>query len=303
MGMKKIVPGEIPTKELHQYLVGSVAPRPIAFASTMDAHGVPNLAPYSFFNVFSSNPPTLIFSSNRKVKDNTTKDTLHNVEQTGEVVINVVSYDIVRQVSLASIEYAPEVSEFEKAGFTQVASEIVKPFRVKESLVQFECKVKKIMNLGEEGGAGNLIINEVVLIHMDERIFNEEGKIDPQNLDLMGRMGRTYYARAHGGNIYSIYQPVNQIGIGFDGLPESVKTSGEHTGNELAEFAAFTKLPSLEEVRNVLKRTDVQDILKANSTWVDKAKELHLLAKTLLSNGDKEEAFKITLLEHYQLLQ
>jgi len=222
--MIRIDPQNTPTADLHQYLLGSVSPRPICFASTVDSEGNPNLAPYSFFNVFSSNPPIAIFSSNRRVRDNTTKDTLHNIESTKEVVINVVNYDIVQQMTLASIEYPSTVNEFEKAGFTALKSELIKPLRVKESPVQMECKVKEIIPLGESGGAGNLIVCEVVLMHINETILDDEGKIDPHKIDLMGRMGRAFYCRASGDAVMKIHRPVNQIGIGIDALPESVRT-------------------------------------------------------------------------------
>ena len=196
--MLSIDPSKIPTKDLHQYILGAVSPRPIAFASTISTEGVPNLAPYSFFNAFSSNPPILIFSSNRRVSNNTTKDTLKNVEDTGEVVINVVPHAIVRQMALASIEYGPEVNEFVKSGLTPLPSECVRPFRVAESPVQMECTVERILPLGEGGGAGNLIICRIVRMHISESVLNEKGRIDPHKIDLMGRMGRFYYVRASG---------------------------------------------------------------------------------------------------------
>ena len=213
--MISIDPKAVPTPQLHQYLVGSVAPRPIAFVSTVDEAGVPNLAPYSFFNVFSSNPPICVFSSNRRVGNNTTKDTLHNVQATGECVINMVSFKIVRQMALCSVEYPAGVSEFEKSGLTPIDSDLVKPFRVRESPVQLECKVREIMPLGEEGGAGHLVICEIVKLHLSEEILDEKGRIHPQKIDLMGRMGRAYYVRASGESVHRIYQDVRQQGIRF----------------------------------------------------------------------------------------
>ena len=182
--MKTIDPKSIPTADFHQYLLGAVAPRPIAFVSTVDEQGHPNLAPYSFFNAFSSNPPILVFSSNRRVANNTTKDTLHNAQATGEVVVNVVSYTIVRQMAVASIEFSPEVNEFEKSGLTPIPSELVKPFRVKESPVQMECKVRQILPLGDLGGAGHLIVCEILRMHIDEQVLDENGRIDPHRIDL-----------------------------------------------------------------------------------------------------------------------
>jgi flavin reductase (DIM6/NTAB) family NADH-FMN oxidoreductase RutF len=245
--MQSIDPTKIATKDLHQYILAAVAPRPIAFASTISTDGTPNLAPYSFFNAFSSNPPILIFSSNRRVANNTTKDTLKNVEDTGEVVINVVSHNISRQMALASIEYGPEVDEFVKAGFTPLPSERVKPFRVAESPVQMECVVDKILPLGDDGGAGNLIFCKIVMMHIAESILSDKGRIDPDKIDLMGRMGRFYYVRASGAAVEEILQEVTRIGIGFDGLPPGIRHSKILTGNDLAQIASLPALPSLEE--------------------------------------------------------
>jgi len=202
--MKIVDPEKTSTKDFHQFLLGAVAPRPIAFASTVDENGNPNLAPYSFFNAFSSNPPVLVFSSNRRVSDNTTKDTLHNIEKTKEVVINVVSHSIVRQMAVSSISFPTEDSEFDKTGLTPIASDLVKPFRVKESPVQMECKVSEIIPLGEHGGAGHLIICNVVRMHVDENVLDDNNRIDPHKIDLMGRMGRAYYVRASGPAIHTI---------------------------------------------------------------------------------------------------
>lgn len=294
--MKTIIPSEVSVPELHQYILGSVAPRPIAFASTLDAEGRANLAPYSFFNAFSSHPPTLIFSSNRRVKGNTTKDTLHNVEATGEVVINIVTYDMVRQMALASIDYPAEVNEFEKSGFTPVPSEVVKPYRVKESPMQFECKVKQVLKLGEEGGAANLIICEILRIHLAEHIFDENGKIDPQKTDQVARMGRAFYCRAHGDNIFKIYQPFNVLGIGFDNMPESVRNSKILTGNELGELAAVEALPGEEDVKSKAKDSAVKEILhrycEDDARCIEK---LHYYAKELIAEGEVMEAWKVLL--------
>jgi flavin reductase (DIM6/NTAB) family NADH-FMN oxidoreductase RutF len=242
--MLRIDPTEIATKDLHQFILGAVAPRPIAIAST---DGVPNLAPYSFFNAFSSNPPILIFSSNRRVSNNTTKDTLKNVEDTGEVVINVVPHRIVRQMALCSVEYDSSVNEFEKAGFTPLPAEMVKPFRVAESPVHMECKVDKILPLGDKGGAGNLIICNIVLMHIAESVLNENGRIDPDKIDLVARMGRFYYARASGDAVFEVVQQVTALGIGFDGLPTGIRHSNILTGNNLGQLAALLALPSKEE--------------------------------------------------------
>ena len=229
MEMRTIIPGKIPVKDMHQYLLGTVSPRPIAFVSTVNEDGQPNLAPYSFFNVFSSNPPIAVFSSNRRVSDNTTKDTLHNVKATGECVINAVTYDIVRQMTVASVGYDSDVNEFEKAGLTAISSDVVKPFRVKESPAHMECKVREIIPLGEHGGAGHLIVCDVVRMHIAESVI-DGNRIDPHKMDLMGRMGRAYYVRASGDAVQTIVQSVVAIAIGFDNLPQSVINSTILTG-------------------------------------------------------------------------
>lgn len=284
--MITINPKNIATKDLHEFMLSSVAPRPIAFASTVNKEGQANLAPYSFFNCFSSNPPILVFSSNRRVRDNSTKDTLANIEVTGEVVINMVSYNIVRQMALASIEYPSNINEFQKAGLTAIASETVKPFRVAESPAQYECKVKEIIPLGKEGGAGNLFICEVQLLHLHKAVLNDEGKIDIHKIDVCGRMGSNYYVRASGNAIFSIHQPVNKIGIGFDNLPSFIKYSNVLTGNDLAALASVEKIPSTAEM--VLFKTE-------NEAIIDE-KKLHQTAKELIQKGDLELAWKMLLL-------
>ncbi len=287
--MLSIDPAQIATKDLHQYILGAVAPRPIAFASTMSTDGVPNLAPYSFFNAFSSNPPLLIFSSNRRVANNTTKDTLKNVEDTGEVVINVVSYNISRQMALTSIEYGPEVDEFKKAGFTPIPSERIKPFRVAESPVQMECVVEKIMPLGEDGGAGNLIFCRIVLMHIAEEILTPTGRIDPHKIDLMGRMGRFYYARASGDAVVEIVQEVTSIGIGFDGLPDSIRHSTVLTGNDLGQLASLTALPSPADALGLLG--DDPQLVKARAEG-----QMHQYIQTLLDQNEVARAAAVAVL-------
>ena len=290
-----IDPKETPTKDLHQFILGAVAPRPIAFASTISTDGVLNLAPYSFFNAFSSNPPILIFSSNRRVANNTTKDTLKNVEDTGEVVINVVPHAIVRQMALSSIEYGAGISEFEKAGLTPLASERVKPFRVAESPVQMECKVEQILPLGEKGGAGNLIVCHILLMHIDEKILSETGRIDPHKIDLMGRMGRFYYTRASGDAVEEIVQRVTDIGVGFDALPEGLRQSTVLTGNDIARIASLQALPSKEDVMGVMADPRVPAVLAAGAS----REALHRLAKEALDQQDLDLAAKIALLGEY----
>jgi len=283
--MLVIDPKTTPTRDFHQYLLGAVAPRPIAFVSTIDEDGNANLAPYSFFNAFSSNPPILVFSSNRRVVDNTTKDTLANVFATKEAVINVVNYNIVRQMAVTSIQFDSDISEFEKAGLTPISSDMVKPFRVKESPAQMECKVKDIITLGEHGGAGHLVICEVVRMHIDEKVVDENKRINPHKIDLMGRMGRAFYTRASGDAIHTIVQAVTELSIGFDQLPESVKNSAVLTGNNLGQLAGLKTKPSEEEIE-ALKQNDVrvQKILEAK----EPQKALHIYAKELLDNDDSQ---------------
>ncbi len=284
--MLKVIPGQIPTADLHQFILGAVAPRPIAFASTIDAQGVANLAPYSFFNAFSSNPPILIFSSNRRVENNTTKDTLANVEANGEVVINVVTRDIVRQMALTSIDYPREVDEFAKGGFTKLPSEYVRPYRVAESPIQMECRVQQILPLGEKGGAGNLIICEILCLHIDEGVMTK-GRIDPHKLRLMARMGRFYYAEASGKAVSEIMQRVDVIGVGFDLLPTGIRNSKVLTGNELAQIAALTALPDPEAVAALLAAEPELAQLKPIA--------LHRAARKALKLGDVQRAAQLLM--------
>ena len=290
--MLTIDPGQIPTKDLHQYILGAVAPRPIAFASTLSTDGVANLAPYSFFNAFSSNPPILIFSSNRRVSNNTTKDTLKNVEDTGEVVINVVPYNIARQMALASIEFGPEVDEFVKCGLTPLPSDLVKPFRIAESPVQMECRVENIMPLGEGGGAGNLIICRIVRMHIDEAVLNDKGRIDPHKIDLIGRMGRFYYARASGDAVVEFVQEVTAIGIGFDGLPHNLRHSSILTGNDLGQLAALPSLPDVATARELLADDPRAQMLIATAAGPG----MQLYVKELLGMGAIQKAAAMAVL-------
>ena len=240
--MKTIDPKAVSTAALHGYMLGAVTPRPIAFASTIDAEGKVNLSPFSFFNVFSANPPIMIFSPARRGRDNTTKHTYENVLQVKQVVINIVNYDIVQQMSLSSTEYGKGVNEFEKAGLTPLASQTVKPPRVAESPVQFECKVNEVVSLGTEGGAGNLVICEVLKMHIDEAILDVNGNIDPIKLDAVSRMGGNWYGRAKEG-MFEVPKPLTTLGIGFDQLPKVVYSSKFLTGNDLAMLANVKVLP------------------------------------------------------------
>jgi flavin reductase (DIM6/NTAB) family NADH-FMN oxidoreductase RutF len=273
--MRTIDPKAISPVDFHQFMLACIAPRPIAFVSSIDEEGRPNLAPYSFFNAFSSNPPILVFSSNRKASDNTTKDTLHNVKVNGELVINAVNYDMSRQMALASIEYPPEVNEFEKAGFTPIPSTIVRPFRVAESPAQMECRVKEIITLGNQGGAGHLIICDVLLLHLNDQVLDDRGRVDPHKIDLVGRLGRFYYARASGDAIYSIEQRVDRFGLGFDQLPDTIRHSAVLTGNELAQLASLSAPPSTEELDAIANDIRLVDVLKHEQPLL----ALHLLVK------------------------
>ena len=291
--MRSIDPKNTPTRDLHQFLLGCVSPRPIAFASTIDNDGNPNLAPYSFFNAFSSNPPILVFSSNRRVVDNTTKDTLANIEANGEVVINMVNYEIVRQMTIASISFPTGVSEFTKAGLTPIPSDIVKPFRVKESPAHIECKVREIITLGDKGGAGHLILCDVVKMHISEDVI-DDNRINPHKIDLMGRMGRSYYCRASGDAIQTIVQPVMQVTIGYDQLPERIKSSTVLTANDVAMLSGLKALPTEGEIQ-AFKETDakLKAVLKGENAW----EEQQEYARELLGKEQRVEAVKVLLVE------
>ena len=241
--MLTINPKEIPFAKMHSYLLGAVTPRPIAFASTIDKQGNVNLSPFSFFNCFGANPPILIFSPARRGRDNTTKHSYENVREVPEVVINVVNYSMVQQTSLASTEYPKGVNEFVKAGFTEVASTLVKPPRVAEAPIAMECKVLQIIQTGDQGAAGNLVICEIVMMHINENILDAEGKIDPWKLDAVARLGGDFYCRVQGDAIFKVPKPIEKIGIGIDALPERIRTSRILTGNDLAMLANIEKLP------------------------------------------------------------
>jgi flavin reductase (DIM6/NTAB) family NADH-FMN oxidoreductase RutF len=286
--MLSIDPKKIPTGKLHGYLLGAIAPRPIAFASTIDADGNSNLSPFSFFNVFSANPPIMIFSPARRVKGNTTKHTLENVMEIKEVVINVVNYDIVHQMSLSSTEYAKGVNEFDKAGFTMLKSDKVKPFRVAESPVQFECKVTEIIHLGNEGGAGNLIICEVVKLHINEAVLDENGAIDQHKIDLVARAGGSYYSRAKEG-FFEIPKPISTLGIGVDAIPLEIRNSTVLTGNDLGMLGNVEQLPIQQDVDNFAKDN-------ANFVGLETVKK-HTFAKEYLKKNDVESAWNVLLIK------
>ncbi len=288
--MISVTPNEISPMKLQGILQSAVAPRPIAFASTMDVNGNPNLSPFSFFNVFSMVPPILIFSPSRRMRDNTTKHTLENCEATKEVVINVVNYDIVQQMSLSSTEYGDGVNEFLKAGLTQVASDVVKPFRVLESPIQMECKVNQIVALGSEGGAGNLVICEVVKIHMHENILDEDGKINQHKIDLVSRLGNNWYSRANMG-LFEVEKPITSLGIGVDLIPDFIKKSAVFDGNDLGKLGNVDCLPTSEEINIfVTENFVVKGVLSS-----DDRDKIHSKAKEFLNNNDALSAWKVLL--------
>ncbi len=290
--MISIEPKELSPGKLQGYLQSAVGPRPIAFASTMDKNGKPNLSPFSFFNVFSANPPILIFSPARRVRDNTNKHTLHNAEATREVVINVVNFDIVQQMSLSSTEYADGVNEFVKSGLTQLPSHLVKPYRVKESPVQFECKVNEIISLGNQGGAGNLIICEVLKIHIDKAVLDENGVIDPVKIDLVSRMGGNWYSRANKG-LFEVAKPITTLGIGVDAIPDFVKESAVFNGNDLGMLGNIEALPTKEEINVFVKQNfAVKGVLSS-----DDEHQVQIKAKEYLEKEDVLSAWKVLLAE------
>ncbi len=291
-----IDPKEIPVPQLHSHLLSAVAPRPIAFASTVDKEGNVNLSPFSFFNVFSANPPVMIFSPARRGRDNTTKHTLENVKEHAEVVVNVVSYDMVQQMSLSSTEYEKGINEFVKAGFTEVKSERVAPPRVKEAPVSFECKVIEVKSLGEQGGAGQLVICDVLLMHIADRILDENGKIDPNKIDLVARMGGNWYSRAKGDAIFEVTKPLTTMGIGVDQIPDRIRTSTVLTGNHLGQLGNVEALPTEEEVRDFENEPEVRSILDSFDDDENIQLELHKLAADLLNEGEVDTAWKVLMM-------
>ena len=288
--MISIEPKELTPAKLQGYLQSAVAPRPIAFASTIGKNGKPNLSPFSFFNVFSSNPPILIFSPARRVRNNTIKHTLINCEATKQVVINVVNYDIVQQTSLSSTEYADGVNEFLKSGLTMLPSDIVRPYRVAESPVQFECEVNEIIALGNEAGAGNLIICEVVKIHIKEAILDENGMIDPYKIDLVSRLGGNWYSRSNQG-LFEVEKPLTALGIGVDAIPAFIMQSAVFNGNDLGKLGNVEALPTEEEITIFVKQNfAVKGVLSS-----DDKNKIHLKAKEYLNNNEVLSAWKVLL--------
>ena len=293
--MLSLDPKELTVQRLHQLLLGAIGPRPIAFASTLDADGNANLAPFSFFNVFSANPPILVFSPARSGRTGQSKDTFNNAKAVPEVVINVVNYNMVHQMSLTSSPYAPGIDEFIKAGFTPLASEKVAPFRVAQAPVQFECKVNQIIELGQEGGAGNLIICEVVQLHIQEELLNENGLIDQHKIDLVARMGGDWYCRANTTSMFEIKKPITTCGIGYDALPQDIKSSQVLSANDLGQLAGIEELPNETDV-NEYKLLELSTLfleLEHDASALEAA--LHRSAHELLAQNKLEEAW-LTLL-------
>ena len=292
---KTIIPQEITVPQLHHYLLGAVGPRPIAFASTVDENGVPNLAPFSFFNVFSANPPILIFSPARSGRANTTKDTYNNVKTVPEVVINMVNFPLVHQMSLASSPYEPLTDEFIKSGLTPIPSETIRPFRVKESPVQFECKVNEVIELGDQGGAGNLVICEVLRIHIDTAILDEANQIDQKKIDLVARMGGNWYCRADEHSMFEIEKPITTCGIGYDAIPTDILKSTVLSANDLGQLGGIEMIPDETEV-NEFKLLELSDLfLSLENDAIALEKALHERAKTYLNSNQLKEAW-MTLL-------
>ena len=296
--MLEINPTDLSTKDLHGYLLSSVGPRPIALVSTIDNEGRLNLSPYSFFNVFSANPPIAIFSPARRIRNNTTKHTLQNAALTNEVVINVVSFPMVEQTSLSSTEYKKGVNEFIKSGLTPIESTQVKPYRVKESPVQMECKVKNIISLGEEGGAGNLVVCEIIKMHISEDILNSHHQIDPNKIDLVGRMGANWYCRASNSSLFEVQKPNSKIGIGYNQLPDHIRNSDILSGNDLAKLANVESIPSMEDVKKFKENKYLVKILKSSVNKKKSSENLHYHCKKLLQQNKVLDAWCTLLIEN-----
>ncbi len=291
--IRKIDPETTSPLDMYQFMIGAVSPRPIAFVSTIDTEGVPNLAPYSFFNAFSSKPPIVGFATSIRTNNGTTKDTLANVQEVNECVINIVSHSFVRQMTLTAVNYPKGVSEFEKAGLTPIQSDLIRPFRVKESPIQMECRVEQILPLSDEKGGGILILCRVLRMHINEDILDlEKKRIDPRKVDTVGRMGRFWYTRASGDSLFEIQQSEQPLAMGYDLLPNNIRTSEVLTANNIAEIAALPELPAKEDILTVKKDTRVQKTLFSQNIL----RGLHLLAQEEFLKGNKDFAIKAALL-------
>ncbi len=294
--MRTIRLSDLSPVEMQNYLQYAIAPRPICFASTVDKGGNINLSPFSFFNLFSTNPPVCVFSPSRRVRDNTTKHTLENLHEVREVVINIVNYAMVQQVSLASVEYPKGINEFIKAGFTMLPSEFVKPPRVAESPVQFECVVNDIISLGKTPGAGNLIIAEIKLMHINESILDADGKIDQLKMDHVARLGGDWYCRVTPDNLFKVAKPVKTVGIGVDAMPFAIRNSKILTGNNLGQLGNVETLPTDDEIAAYAQRDEIKEILDGTiGDAQTRETQLHLKAKELLEVGKVKEAWMVLL--------
>jgi flavin reductase (DIM6/NTAB) family NADH-FMN oxidoreductase RutF len=291
--MLRIFAGQESPQALHQYLLGSVAPRPIAFASTVDDKGNPNLSPFSFFNAFGYNPTTLIFSPSLRGRDGSSKNTFENARLVPEVVINAVTYEMVNQVSLSSTEYPKGVDEFIKAGFTKLPSEMVRPFRVKESPVQMECRIRDIIETGSGGGAANLLVCEILLMHVSEDILGDDGMIDQQKIRLVGRLSKNFYVKAFGDALFEVEKPLLRMGIGIDALPEKIRNSHILSGNDLGQLGNLESLPTEEEITSKREEEEILQVLESSA---DPDNDLQKLAKQYLENKHAFEALKILML-------
>lgn len=294
--IRSIDTSQLSHPELHRLMLGAIAPRPIAFASTVDASGRPNLAPFSFFNAFGVNPSTIIFSPSRRGRDNTTKDTFNNLKEVPEVVINAVNYGMVEQVSLASTEFPAGINEFEKSGFTPLASVKVRPFRVAESPVQWECRVREIIETGTGGGAANLVICEVLMVHISESALTPDGQIDTTKLDLVGRMGGDYYVRASGNALFEVEKPLQKPAIGIDSLPVAVKNSKILTGNELGRLGSSESIPAETELVTISQMDEVVAIHGKYADSMQRTEQMQLLIRDLLKKNRKREALCVAYL-------
>lgn len=286
--MKQIDPKDLGNQNLHKLLLGGVAPRPIAFASTVDREGNPNLSPFSFYNAFGVNPSTLIFSPSRRGRDNTTKHTLENIKEVPEVVLNAVTYNMVHQMSLTSTEYPKGVNEFVKAGFTPIESLKVRPFRVKESPLQFECKVREVIETGGQAGSANLVVCEIVFIHLDENVLDKNGLINPDRIDLAGRLGGDFYVRTSGDAKFKIPKPLITLGIGVDSLPESARFSAVLTGNDLGQLGNLEKLPSAEDIMEMKNTCEFRELQ-------NNMEQLHRHVQSLINSGKAWIALKLLM--------
>lgn len=294
--MLTINTADLKPAELQNYLQYVIAPRPICFVSTIDCEGYVNLSPFSFFNLFSINPPICVFSPSRRVRDNTTKHSLENILQVPECVINVVNYEMVQQTSLSSVEYPKGINEFVKAGFTQIASELIRPPRVAESPVQMECVVRQVIPLGEHAGAGNLVLAEIKRIHIQENILDQSGKIDQAKIDLVARLGGDWYCRVGAENLFEVEKPVRTLGIGVDSLPASIRNSAVLTGNNLGQLGNVESLPTDEEIHAFSTDPELRQILDATiGDSKTRERELHQYARKLLESKEVVKAWKVLL--------